>query len=66
MVNTEPVRGQVYDLVTVRTVKFLVHQRWAASCEGDGGAPIGEPPPAGCEDNDALPVLAATEHRIEN
>ena len=35
--------------VTARTVKFLGKR------EGNGGAPVGEPPPAGYEDDDALP-----------
>jgi hypothetical protein len=35
--------------VTARTVKFLGRR------EGNGGAPIAEPPPAGYEDADALP-----------
>ena len=48
MASTGPIRGQVYDLVTARTVKFLGKR------EGNGGAPIGEPPPGG-EDDDILP-----------
>jgi len=43
--------GQVFDLVTARTVKFLGRR------EGNGGpasaGPIGEPPPGG-EDDDLL------------
>ena len=35
--------------VTARTVKFLGKR------EGNGGAPVGEPPPEGYEDADALP-----------
>jgi len=35
--------------ITARTVKFLGKR------EGNGGAPIGEPPPQGYEDDDALP-----------
>jgi hypothetical protein len=58
--STGPVRGRVYDSVTARTVKFQAqrrwagHQQWAASREGIGSAPIGEPPP-GREDDDLLP-----------
>ena len=53
--STRPVRGQVCDLVTARKVKFLGRRGWAVSREGNGGAPIGEPPPQGYEDDDALP-----------
>jgi single-stranded DNA-binding protein len=35
--------------ITARTVKFLGKR------EGNGGAPIGEPPPEGYEDDDGLP-----------
>ena len=42
-------RGQASYEVTAGTVKFLGKR------EGNGGAPIGELPPAGYEDDDLLP-----------
>lgn len=35
--------------MTARTVKCLARQRWATSREGNGDAPLGEPPPDGYE-----------------
>jgi hypothetical protein len=40
--------------ITACTVNFLAHSQWAGSREGNGGTPIGEPPPGG-EDDDLPP-----------
>jgi len=45
--------GRVSYEITARTVKFPAHRGWAAGREGNGGAPMPEPPPRG-EDSDVL------------